>query len=398
MLLLDICITFIVFLIGFNYHFFSGMRGRSDKKLLRQLFFYHFGIAIAFHFYLTFFGGDAVHYWKAPKTYSLDDILAIIDQGSATGVVYLLNYIPSKVLQLSFFTGNMMYALLGYIGFVYLIKIMQHIFPELDSFEDIRIFNIPLFPWIWFLPNLHFWSSGIGKDSLLFFSIAMFVYALIDFRKRWLLIMISIILSFVIRPHILLFLLFAFGVGFMMDNRLKGYLKVLLFLVFLVGFISIFGYVQNFIQLESLEVSAINEFASERSANLNKARTGSGVDISGYPFPLKLFTFLFRPLFFDINGILAVIASVENFILLIFTVQVFRRKPFKGFRTSNYMLKAFVVYFLLGSVAFSLILGNLGIMIRQKNMLVPYWIIFGLWSLYYFQQQKKLRLANTSGH
>ena len=33
-----------------------------------------------------------------------------------------------------------------------------------------------LFPLLFYMPNLHFWSCGVGKDTLLFFCIGLFSY------------------------------------------------------------------------------------------------------------------------------------------------------------------------------------------------------------------------------
>ena len=138
----------------------------------------------------------------------------------------------------------------------------------------------------------------------------------------------------------------------------------------------------EFVQLESLETEVIENYTSDKASNLNRDQTGSGVDISGYPFPLKLFTFLYRPLFFDINGILAILSSFENFILVLLSFSIFRKKPISAFKKSHRIIKGGIIFFLLGSSAFSLILGNLGIMLRQKNMLMP-WLILFVISVYY---------------
>jgi hypothetical protein len=398
MILLDISITVIVFLVGFNLkNFFSGF-STSERRILNQLFFYHFGIAIAFHFYINNYGGDATHYWEAPKSMPLNMIIELVKGGSASAVIYLINYIPSNLMGLSFFTGNMIYASTGYLGFIYILKIIKYIFTDFSILSQIKLFNIPIFPWIWFLPNFHFWSAGIGKDTILFFSIALFVYSLPNLKKRWVLWLISMFLALVIRPHILLFLLVSFGIGFVFDGGLKNYQKIFMGLIFIVGFVLIFEYVLQFIQLESIETSVIEEYASTKASNLNKAGSGSGIDISGYPFPLKIFTFLYRPLFFDINGILAVVASIENLVLLYFSILVIWGKPLVALKKSNFLLKGMIVYFLLGAIAFSLILGNLGIMLRQKNMFIPLFVIFGSWVLYNKHKNQLQRYESANSH
>jgi hypothetical protein len=398
MILLDISITIIVFLVGFNLkNFFSGFNA-TEKRMLDLLFFYHFGIAIIFYFYISNFGGDAIYYWSTPKNMSIYAIMDLVKGGSASGVIYLINYIPSNFLQLSFFTGNMIYASLGYLGFIYILKTLKYIFKDFSTLSQIKLLNIPIFPWIWFLPNFHFWSTGIGKDAILFFSISVFIYCLQNLKRHLFLLFVSVLLALAIRPHILLFLLVSFGVAFTLDGRLKGYQKLLIFIVFTVGFISIFRYVMEFIQLESLEASEIEQYATIRSTNLNSLQTGSGVDITSYPIPLKVFTFLFRPFFFDVNGILALVASMENFILFCFTIYICFKKPINAFKRSSYLLKGMLIYFLVGTIAFSLILGNLGIMLRQKNMLVPWLIIFGLWTLYSFNKNKQALNAHSASN
>jgi len=382
MTLLDICICIIIFLIGFNLKNFFSDFNRADKRWLNGLFLFHFLVAIAFNFYIDANGGDAIKYWNLPKNGSFDDVWFLVVNRRASSFMYLINFVPSNLLQLSFFTGNMIYALLGYLGFIYLFKIIKEIFTNTSVLYSLKIARVPIFPLILFLPNLHFWSSGIGKDAILFFCIHAFIFGLLKVRKRIAIIIFSLLLAVLIRPHIALFLLIAFAIGYLFDSRLKAYQRFFILMVFVVGFVSLFGYVLQTIQLESLEMENIEEFANTRVTTLSRERTGSGVDISGYPIPIKIFTFLYRPLFFDMNGVFALLASLENLILLIFTAFVVTSRPWSAIKKSSYVIKGMLVFFLLGTFLFSLILGNLGIMLRQKNMLIPVFIIFGIWVLY----------------
>jgi hypothetical protein len=121
---------------------------------------------------------------------------------------------------------------------------------------------------------------------------------------------------------------------------------------------------------------------------LSRETTGSSVDISSYPLPLKIFTFLFRPLFFDASGILGLVASAENLILFILTFKFFKLNPFKMFKKGPMLFKNMMIFLIMGSISFSLILGNLGIMLRQKNMFMPSLIFIILWSVSYAQERK----------
>lgn len=389
MTLLDIIISIGSFIIGFSYinklKFFS----KKEKGLLFKLYLYHVLITVAFHFYLLSNGGDALKYWNVSKKLSFSELTLLFENGFGSEFMYILNYIPSGVLDLDFFTGNILYGLLGFIGFTYFFKILKTLFDDIYILKKIKIFSVSIFPLFWFLPNLHFWSAGIGKDTILFFCIALFLYSMLNIRRRLFGLMISVIFSLLIRPHITLFLFLGMGMGYALDKSVKSYQKIIFFLFFAVGIISMFGYVTNFIQLESLDSSSIDQYTSQRASNLNDSDTSSGLDVSQYSFPMKVFTYLYRPLFYDTSGGLSIISSFENLLLLLFTLKIIRNKPFKGFKKSSFLIKGMLIFFILGTLAFSQILGNLGIMLRQKNMFIPVFFIFGYYLIAYNYNKKR---------
>ena len=240
MLLLNICICIIFFILGLNLKSFYKGFSKSEKRTLDKLYLYHIVVAVIFHFYLLNYGGDAIFYWEGPKIFTLEEIFELVKDGSSSGFIYLINYIPSKILNLSLFSGNMLFAVIGYWGFIYLFKISKDLLVNIEGMNNIRLFGVRIFPLIFFLPNLHFWSSGIGKDSILFFCIALFIYSIFRSKKRWFGIITSLIISLFIRPHISLFLLGSFGFGYILDGSLKIYQKMLILSIIVIGFISIF--------------------------------------------------------------------------------------------------------------------------------------------------------------
>lgn len=390
MSLLDICVIIILLIFGFNLkNFFHGF-SKVDKRHINYLYLYHLIITLVFYFFINIYGGDAQHYWEAPKIIPLNELVDMVSRHYATGIIYFINYIPSKVLSLSFFTGNLIYSTLGFIGFVYLIKLLKIIIPSSNERRILKLNSFSLLPWILFLPNFHFWTSGVGKDSLLFLAIALFFYSLANFKQKWHLMFISILISFALRPHILLFLASSTFGGLIFHNRIKLTYKVIFGLGIVVSSLLLFSSVLRFVQLEISETSAISEFITARSGNLNRPDVDSGIDISSYSYPFKVFTFLFRPLFLDVRGILYLISSFENLILLFFFVKVLMNRPIRSFINSPLFIKSSILFFILGTMTFSLLLGNLGIMLRQKNMLMPWLILFGLWVFYSRQQSNSL--------
>ncbi len=378
--LLDIPICLLILIFGINFKNKFKDLNKQDRKILNNLFFFHLFTGVVFYFYIQT-RGDAVYYWMYPKEITFNELWGnIITRSYASDYIYLLNFFFSNTLNLTFFTGSMLYSMLGYIALIYFYVILKRIVPNYQFLNKLTIINIPIFPFFLFFPNLHFWSSGIGKDTLLFFCIALFIYSLLNLKKNIFNIILSIILSVFVRPHITIFLIAGFGIGYTLSSELKSYQKVFVISFFIIGFGLMFNYVLGFIKLESLDMTSIETYANNKSKVLS-AKSTSGVDISNYSYPLKVFTYLYRPLFFDINNVIAIIASFENLFLLLLTLKVFKVKNIGHIKKADHIIKGSVAFLLIGTLTFSLILGNLGIMLREKNMFTPVFLIVAYWLL-----------------
>lgn len=128
-------------------------------------------------------------------------------------------------------------------------------------------------------------------------------------------------------------------------------------------------------------------FTTNRAASLDDA--DSGINMAGYSLPEKIFTFWFRPLFFDAPGILGVIVSIENLIYILLFRKIFKINFITVIRNVPVNVKMSLVLFLLTSFAMTFamtfVMSNLGIIIRQKSM-VMYFIFF---VIYYFLAHEK---------
>ena len=104
-------------------------------------------------------------------------------------------------------------------------------------------------------------------------------------------------------------------------------------------------------------------------------------------------------LFFDINGIPAILASFENLLLLLLTFKVLRKKPLRAYKAAPIIIKWLLILLIIGTFVFSQALGNLGIMLRMRNMFLPGMLIFILWALSYekmiFYQQHNTNNKNV---
>ena len=327
--------------------------------------------------------GDASGYWNQAKFMSYNDFIYSLTQEQGTYFIYALNYYPSNILDLSYFTGTMLYSLIGFIGLTYFYIMAVELIPN-----NPKLKGYYLFPALFFLPTLHFWSCAVGKDTLLFFCIAIFIYGLMHPFKRIPMIILGLLLSYFVRPHITLFMLLGFGMAYFSGRDISVLKRILFFGVMIGIAITILPLVMKFAKVEEVSLDSFDKFSENKAALLSSASSSTAIDISSYPFPLKVFTFLYRPFFFDINGIPSVLASLENLLLLILTIAVFTSRPLQTFKKAPFVIQGMIYFLIIGTLAFSQSLGNVGIMIRMRNMFLPGLIIFIFWHFSCRQSQE----------
>lgn len=355
----------------------------SNFKILQYLFFFHLVVGA---YYCFFIPGDAVGYWRVPKTYSFETFTHGIFNGEGTMFMYAMNFPFSNLMGMSYLSNTLLFSLFGFIGMTYFYMVAVKTIPFA------KIMNgYPLFPYLFFLPNLHIWSVAVGKDSILFMCVGMFAYGIMQPFKRIPLLAISLLLALAIRPHMLLFLFVGFGVAYVFGGKVSGFQRIIFSVVLIGAGFAILPSVMEFAKIEEASAAGFEQFADKKIGNLSRAHTGSAVDISSYPFPLKVVTFLFRPLFFDVHNINTLLASFENLIIVVLFLKTMRLKPVRAFKAAPFVIKGLVIFLIVGTLAFSQSLGNLGIMIRMRNMFLPGMIIFILWVFSYHYQTRKAK-------
>jgi hypothetical protein len=382
-MILDIIVNVIVIVTGFRICKNFGFDVQNLKNV-RLLWAYHLLFSIFFYYYILSEGGsDSTRYWEDAKLIENFDGFLELMYNKGTQATIAINYFPSGILGLSYFTGSLMYALLGFIGLLFYYKLTIDKIPF-----NSKWMGIPLFPALFFLPNLHFWTCNVGKDTLSFFVIATIFYFFNDFKKRWFIMLCTVVLGYLVRPHIILFIGISFFLGYIIRSNTKAYLKFGILLMFLAVTIILLPVVAEYAKIQEFSVEGYEQYSSSGVANLSEAHTKSSVDVNSYPFPLKVFTFLYRPTFTDIFSVPALIAAIENLFLLLLSFMVIRRSPIKTFKAAPFIFQVAMFLLIIGTVLFSVSLGNLGIMLRMRNMFLPGLLIFILWSFSYYQERK----------
>lgn len=373
-----IILILILFLItqGF-YKSYLKRHAWFSRNLMNSLFLYHLFFQIVYYTYALFNPSDSKRYFTRPQeTNSWWELF-----GTSTTFIDFLSWPFVKILNFNYEMMMVLYGWFGFIGFLYAYLFFRENIPI-----KVKVLKIDFLLLVLFLPNMHFWTSSLGKGAPIFMGLMMIAYAIKDAKNRWAILVIGSLITYYIRPHVFFFVAVGIVLGYMTGREKIAFWKKLLIYVGMFGSVylvqdTILG-MAGLSQSENL-VEGFEEFSEDRGTEL--AKSDSGVDMTSYPLYLKLFTFWFRPLFFDAPGILGLIVSAENLIYLLLFFKILKR-DFLGFIIkSPVSIKMSITVFLLASIAMSFVMSNLGIIMRQKSM-VMYFLFF---VIYYYLAQKK---------
>lgn len=350
-----------------------------NKGLMQNLYWYHMLFALIYYIYTIDGRSDSYAYFERPH-YKYEYWFGAYEAGTP-----FIDFVGFPFINYFFFSFEMMMVLfswLGYLGFVY----FYIVFKENTKFKH-KFQGIDLITLFIFLPNMHFWTASYGKGSIIFFGLAMAIYGLSNLKTRKVALLFGLLLVYHVRPHVFLFMAVAILVGlFTGRQKVPFYQKFLVFAGSALALILMFNQIVAFAGLDSENlVESFDQFSSHRSSELAKA--GSGIDISNYPMILKLFTFWYRPLFVDSPGPVGLIVSVENVFYLILTAELFKGGFLKFIKNASALVKTNVVVFLATSIALSTTLANMGIIVRQKSM-VMYFLLFVIIAFMDYKKEK----------
>ncbi|WP_246054279.1 MULTISPECIES: hypothetical protein [Antarcticibacterium] len=365
-----------IFIVPFLYvitiYIFKKLKERHsffDIKLMKGLFFYHLAFGGAYYIYALFNRSDSRRYFSVPQKEGKQwlDFL-----GTETTFIDFISYPFINGLGFSYEMMMLLFTWIGFLGFVY-----AYIFFKENIPLKVKVFKkLDLLTLILFLPNMHFWTASLGKGALIFLGLMLFAYTIKKPQERIIGLLLGSLLVFAIRPHIFLLLAFGAVIGFLTGSgsiSIKTRLSVCL--VILAGLFLVQDKILAVVDLNGSEnlIADFKEFTSTRADSLDNA--ASGVQMANYSLPEKVFTFWFRPLFFDAPGILGVIVSIENLIYLLLFLKLFRRNFVSFIKRAPVNVKMSLVVFITTSFAMTFVMSNLGIIIRQKSMIM-YFLFF----------------------
>ena len=342
-------------------------RVRRGKRLFSLLTLLHFAMTLFYYFYSLRFpdGSDSTLYYLITLEFQ-GDWIDILDLRFATSSIYFICSLLVHLFGLHYFGCFIIFSIIGLIGWTLILEV---------ALDLIKPFRTSRWTYLLLLPQLHFWTCAIGKDSVCFLLISLIIYAWHFKRPLWLMLLAIVPLA-IIRVHVAGVVAVAFLLAALLSKRrYKLFTKAFIMAVSVVGLIFAFDRFLETTNSENvLEVASYAESFTETYSD-----TGSFVDLSHSPIIVKMGAYLFRPLFFDARNVLTLEASVENLFWLafVFTMLALLFKRKKRFSIDWGQLGFPLLSALLLLVGLSYGLSNLGIAMRQKTMIFPF-LLYGL--------------------
>lgn len=337
------------------------------KQWITILFIYHcFFIYLAYTFRINRGISDAHLYWA--KTFDINKYSWLYFADYGTSFILFLNY-PFLKLGLPFWFGFLLYGFIGFLAILIYIKWIHLVFGR-----QLRINGINILPIFYFLPNFQYWTSGLGKEPLIFLGLASFFYAIASGKCKSFSFCIGSLLVLIIRPHVAMMLLSS-GVLVLFFNKnysFKTRIIIASIGCIIVSILLYFVFQMTHIRYWNWErISYFNDY-SIRSFRYS----GSYVPMLDYNWFYKMFSFYFRPLFYDAHTLLAFLASIENFLILlmhllaVFFIFLYYRKI-----SFPQWVKWVFMFTIVCGLLYVQRYANLGIFMRTKMMFQPFTII-----------------------
>lgn len=330
------------------------------------LFIYHcFFIYAAYKVRINRGISDSLFYWA--KTFDINTYSWISFADVGTSFMLFLNY-PFIKFGFPFWFGFILYGVIGFLGILIYIKWIHLVFGK-----QFLLMGVNILPIFYFLPNMHFWTSGLGKEPLIFFGVASVFYALSSDNFKSVSFIIGGLLIFAIRPHVAMILLSTIIIVYIFKKDVSIKRRIVVAAISGILILSLVYIVFQMTQIRYWNWERINYF-NEYSI-LSFRYSGSYVPMLEYNWFYKLFSFYFRPLFYDIDSPLGILVSFENgLILFIHCIALFFVLRFKSVIYTEWV-KYVLGFTLICGLIYVQRYANLGIFIRTKMMFQPFTII-----------------------
>lgn len=356
---LQLITAFLVFLFGCTVALLLRKPFRASTGRALSLYIWHSLFSIVYLVYALNFGGDAIGYYRL--SFASD-----LEFGFGTVGLWLFTSLFSQGFGLSLTGTFLVFQIFGFIGLLAFDAALR----EVTQYKSRQIRRLATL--IVFLPSISFWSAAIGKDSLSFMAMGLALWAAMKLKRRALLMVIAVLVMLFVRPHIAGMMVIGLAGSIVFQRRTPILQRIIFGAAALAATAVLVPLGLNYAGVgENATSSDVMTYIEGREGQ--NLQGGSSVDIANMSFPMKLYTYLFRPMPFEANSIFSLLASVDNIILLFLFIAGIRaalkKKLPSRFTEHNRMF--LWIYSFLVWIILALTTANLGIAMRQKWMFAP---------------------------
>ena len=305
------------------------------------------------------------------------NVRGIVNDGSVSIITGAVMAIVGVNLVATF----MVFAWLSFLGTILFYKAFTLTFPS--AVAGHRRYAYLIF----FLPSILFWTADSSKEAIMTVSLGICAYGIAKVLRHapggFTLLAIGVIPGYLVRPNELMVILGGFAVALMVRSGVSGQrfsgirrISGLLFMGLLVG-------ISVYMTIHYLHIgSGAGQLDLQKIGANNSSGSGAGFGSSGVNYhssplylPIDAYTVLFDPLGFNAHGTGEYVASLENLILLGVFISSYRQLRIIV-RTA--FCRPYVMMCLVYSLGFVYAfagLGNLGLIYRERVMLLPFLLV-----------------------
>lgn len=332
---------------------------RTKFAAFALLYLVHLASTFVYYQYALVSASDSSLYYYDPYGFYAD--------GVGLGTAFVIYFVQTAK---SWFGGTyldyfLLFQAFGFFGISTLMRIFHEVFEEIGREQPVYAHAIL------FLPGFHFWTSTIGKDGPLFAAICLALWAAMNIKRRYIGFSIAIALMVLFRPHVGLISMIAVAVALLLDRGTSLAIRTLLIMFVLAGAALAVSTIQSTFQVDVTSANSVSDFLSGREEITERAVDGMNTAVIDAPFVIKLFSLLFRPLFFDANDFLGYVASAENTVVMVIFIISFRSLRILAKLSSVAYIRFALVYSIGITTLLTLMYYNVGLGLRQKVMFMP---------------------------
>lgn len=377
---------------SFLYYIFAN---NLKVKVFNFIFFYHLFFSLAFFLFAKNNDTDSFKFFTDAfnKNYSGNYFFF------GSNFIKKISSVIIEYFKFDYLNLNLLFGFFGTSGILILASIAQ----KKIHHESIYFYLIFL---AFCTPSLNFFTSYLGKDSLIFFSICLFIWSIDDFNKYKIISLIFslyIIISTRLHIAIPIILVFALFVPFIY-HKTTNFFKIIYYSFYLLILFFVLYY-----QVEILVKAGVISGLGGMSLNpglfnyeyiiqkMSVYSNNTSLAQSTYKLQhdnnfIYYFKYLFGPFVFESGTQLKyLVVKIENlyyfFLVIILFFMVGLNINNKKIFVKNLML--ILIFFAL-TIPLSLSVSNYGISIRQRVTIYPFLIYMFIFNIEYLLNEKKI--------